>query len=367
LFVIDACRIRSGGGVVHALQIIESAILSGLPFVAYVSDEIYSASNDKQLSSGNLRRCPPGFFSFFWQLFFLPIIVGFNKRLITLDSASVCPVSSFIAVHQDLYAFEYESYQKKSLSKVFFVKFFNKFTLRRAQKCVFQTKHAYDVVSNLVKIRDYAIIPHGPNPSFNNFVSTKKTSDGDYNGLSNKESSSPIKLLSVGPFFPYKDYLYVLEALALLRDDGFNFSYTIVGGVGDENYYEEVKEKINNLNLSLHVKLVGNCSLSQVKSYYINSDIMIFSSLCETFGITILEALQFKLPIIANDTSSNREILLNNGIFYNSDDLFSLKSILENVLTAANLPLIASSQYENLERFSWESSTKDFWNYVSNK
>ncbi len=59
----------------------------------------------------------------------------------------------------------------------FFVKFFNKFTLNRAQECVFQTKHAYDVVSRLFKIRSYTIIPHGPNPSFNNFALKKNTSD----------------------------------------------------------------------------------------------------------------------------------------------------------------------------------------------
>lgn len=164
--------------------------------------------------------------------------------------------------------------------------------MNRAQKCVIQTKHAYDVVSRLFKIRSYTIISHGPNPSFNDFAFNKNTSDDDFNGLLNEECSTSIKFLSVGPFFPYKDYLYVLEVLALLGDDGFDFSYTIVGGIGDGHYYRGVKEKIGNLNLSLYVKLVGNCSLSQVKDYCINSDILIFSSLCETFWITILEALQ---------------------------------------------------------------------------
>jgi len=79
--------------VVHALQIFESENSSGLPFVAYVSDEIYLTTSDKLLSCGKLHRMPPGLFSFFWQFFILPIIVGFNKRLITIDSASVRPIS----------------------------------------------------------------------------------------------------------------------------------------------------------------------------------------------------------------------------------------------------------------------------------
>lgn len=91
-----------------------------------------------------------------------------------------------------------------------------------------------------------------------------------------------MKLLNVGPFFPCKVYLYVLGVLALLRDDGFDFSYTIIGG--GRHYYRDVKEKINNLKLSLYVKLVGNCSLSQVSSYYINRDIFIFSSFYVTLG-----------------------------------------------------------------------------------
>lgn len=105
--------------MVHALQILESANSSGLPFVARVSDEIYLTISDELFSCGNFHRILSGLFSFFRQFVILPIIVGFNERLITIDSASVCPISSFVAVHQDLYAFEYDLYQKSLLSKVF--------------------------------------------------------------------------------------------------------------------------------------------------------------------------------------------------------------------------------------------------------
>lgn len=362
MFIIDACRIRSGGGVVHALQIIESAVKLEIPFIAYVSAEVYSSASDIAINSGCLRCAPSGYKSLFWQFFFLPFIVGFNKRLITLDSASVCPISSYIAIHQDLYAFEYDLYKNRLTYKVKFVSLFNRFTLSRAQKCVFQTKHAYNIVSNSTSISSYAIIPHGANPFFDNLSFNKIKPIN----ISNEKSLPIKKLLSVGPLFPYKDYLYVLEVLALLRDDGFNFTYTIVGGVGDNSYYEEVKRKIHQLNLNCHVELVGKCDLTEVKGYYLDSDILIFSSLCETFGITILESLQFRLPIVANDTPSNREILTVGGEFYNNNDFNSLKLFLENIFISENFSLLAIAQHENLSRFSWENITKDFWIYVNN-
>ena len=54
------------------------------------------------------------------------------------------------------------------------------------------------------------------------------------------------------------------------------------------------------------------------------SDIFFFSSVCETFGLVLLEALLYGKPILCSNNQPMKEILKNNAIFFSLNDVNSL-------------------------------------------
>jgi glycosyltransferase involved in cell wall biosynthesis len=139
------------------------------------------------------------------------------------------------------------------------------------------------------------------------------------------------------PAFPrtFKNFEIITEAVKLLRNRGiinFEVGLTIAG---NENRYskkiERISKGIQNINF------MGKLSLSQVHQEYKNSDILLFPSLLETWGLPLSEFKSFHKPILAADLPYAYEAIGNYDqvSFFNPNDAKSLADkmaliILEN-------------------------------------
>ncbi|MPN59562.1 hypothetical protein SDC9_207283 [bioreactor metagenome] len=70
-----------------------------------------------------------------------------------------------------------------------------------------------------------------------------------------------------------------------------------------------IYKKIVNYGLEGTIKLVGKLKYEEVLRYYKSSDIVLFPSYVETFGLPLIEASYFKKNIIVSDCSYSREVL----------------------------------------------------------
>lgn len=66
---------------------------------------------------------------------------------------------------------------------------------------------------------------------------------------------------------------------------------------------------INEFKLQKNVVLTGVLNFQQVMEYYKSVNALVFPSKIETFGLPLVEAQQFKLPIIASDMDIYREVI----------------------------------------------------------
>ena len=126
------------------------------------------------------------------------------------------------------------------------------------------------------------------------------------------------------------------ESLKKLKEKNIKFKCIISGESRELGWKKEYNNLIKEYNLSKNIILTGELNYKDLPKYYSASDITIFPSLFEGFGIPILESMACETPIIASKTGEASYIInnRNNGFLINvrdSKDLFNkLKILIEN-------------------------------------
>ena len=108
--------------------------------------------------------------------------------------------------------------------------------------------------------------------------------------------SDYINLISIGRLTHQKGYDLAIEALKILKDQGYNFTWYIMGDGEDKI---ELENNINNLGLSNNVVFLG---IKENHYPYLNqADIFLHTARFEGFGIVISEAKILGKPMVLTD------------------------------------------------------------------
>lgn len=152
-------------------------------------------------------------------------------------------------------------------------------------------------------------------------------------------------VLAVGRLTHQKGFDLLLRAWKKVHEEFPNWELNIVGEGEDRNQLETFINK-NNLNDS--VKLVGNTN--EVDKYYRNAEIFCLSSRYEGFGMVLIEALAFGIPIVSfNCELGPSEILEGTGsILVPKENIELLAKALIKFISDEKLRKTVS--FENLQR-----------------
>ena len=120
-----------------------------------------------------------------------------------------------------------------------------------------------------------------------------------------RTSSDVLRILSVGRDHWIKGYRVSLETMALLKEMGVAFHYTIVAG-GDK---EELIYAISDLGLTNEVTLIDNLPHDKVFEQHANADIFLLPSFEEGVANVVLEAMALGTPVISTDCGGMKEVI----------------------------------------------------------
>lgn len=123
--------------------------------------------------------------------------------------------------------------------------------------------------------------------------------------LSNGET---LRIVWVGRLFPIKGLRLALEALSSTLDVPWHL--TIVGG---GRLGPKVPEWLAELEIENRVDWLGQIGWQEVKKAYSQAHIMLFSSLRDSMGAQLFEALGIGLPVIALNHHGARDMLPGNA------------------------------------------------------
>jgi glycosyltransferase involved in cell wall biosynthesis len=130
-------------------------------------------------------------------------------------------------------------------------------------------------------------------------------------------STNGIRLLFPTHAAVHKGLDVLCQMLARLKADGLD--YCLFTTIARDDWPEGVaafERSIREMGLMENVILMGRVPQRQMGALYTQCDLMVYPSLCESFGFSMIEAMGHGLPIVAAGTAINREMCGEGALYY---------------------------------------------------
>ena len=172
-------------------------------------------------------------------------------------------------------------------------------------------------------------------------------------------------ILFVGTLEPRKNLAKLIESyLSLSKSLRQSFDLVVVGaqGWGKTPYYKTLK----NHSGSETVHFIGYASDSILVDLYRGAVCLVLPSLYEGFGLPIVEAQSFGVPVITSNISSMPEVVGDGGLLVDPNSVESIKNALEHLLIDTGLRDALSQKAKiNSQKFSWKKTVNATYDVFS--
>ena len=168
-------------------------------------------------------------------------------------------------------------------------------------------------------------------------------------------------ILSIISCVRYHNIINVLKAYKkLIVEVNYSISLVMVMQILDQKYFKEVNSYIQKNFQKNNIIILNNLKKKQLANLYRNAEVYIFSSYCEVFGLTTLEAMSYKVPVVVSNRSALPEINKNAALYFDPDNVNQIKNVLKKSLLNKYVrkELIKKST-KNLKRFKLDNSIKN--------
>ena len=118
---------------------------------------------------------------------------------------------------------------------------------------------------------------------------------------------------------------------------------------------EAILESIEKSPYRCDIKYLDYVTNDVLPTLYNNTDCYIFPSLYEGFGIPLLEAMEYHIPIASSNQASLPEVGGDACFYFNPYDVKNTVEVLNKILTKESFnQVIIEKQRQRLEFFNWE-------------
>lgn len=202
-----------------------------------------------------------------------------------------------------------------------------------------------------VEASKISVIPHGFNANL--LKMAQKADDRVY-----KLTNGKPYMLFVGSIQPRKNLIRLIEAFEEVAGKENDLKLVICGGKGW--IYEKIYKKIAKSPFSSRIIITGDVADDILAGLYKNALFFVFPSLYEGFGLPVIEAMSFGLPVVCAKNSSIAEIAGDATLFF---DEYSVADMSQKMLTLCrNRALRDELSVKSLQRasfFSWDKAAKE--------
>ena len=264
-----------------------------------------------------------------------------------------------IPVFHDAFFWEYPQHYNK-----YWLLFFRNLGLAAAKKAAFvvtPTQYASNQLSKYTGIPQSKIIAIGEAPK------TIENQNKDYQNKKNQVSTTTQDVLNtdyilhVGTLEKRKNLPALIRAFKMVKQSGFpNLKLVLVGKASNKKTLDDsaaITDAINQEQLSRDVVLTGYLNDDEVQAIYQKAKLYVFPSINEGFGIPVLEAFKYKVPVVIANNTSLPEVA---GLGAKSFDPFEVTDIAQTITLLLNDEALRQSYIEKgnaqLQNFSWEKT-----------
>ena len=172
-------------------------------------------------------------------------------------------------------------------------------------------------------------------------------------------------ILHIGTFEKRKNLMTLIKAFKKIKEElEVDYKLVLAGSTyinGDNKVFLKIEKYIKEHNLFSSILLPGYIDKNKALYFYNNSFMYVFPSIDEGFGIPLIEALKFKVPVICSDIPIFREIAYDSVLYFekqNEIDLFErMKELINRDQLSSKL---VSKGLKIVKKFNRYNFIKDF-------
>lgn len=194
----------------------------------------------------------------------------------------------------------------------------------RNTKVILLSWHLYPDIEKVVKKEQVLICPNGIPELFDKEPHFERNNEVPH-------------LLFLSNLIPSKGVYVLLDACKQLKDKGYKFACDFVGGESKEITRDVFEMAVEERGLKDFVVYQGPKYGDDKKKFFADADIFVFPTYYynECFPLVLLEAMQYKLPIISTDEGGIPDVVKDgiNGCVCKRKDPFSLANGIEKLIS----------------------------------
>jgi alpha-1,3-rhamnosyl/mannosyltransferase len=139
-------------------------------------------------------------------------------------------------------------------------------------------------------------------------------------------------LLSVANFQPRKNLLRLIRAVAELAEVAAGDLALVILGTGAEDEARPLREAVATIGRKAWIRMPGYCQGKALRAAYAEATALVFPSLCESFGIPVVEAMAQGIPAALANSTALPEIGGDAGWYFNPESQDAITAALRELL-----------------------------------
>lgn len=357
---IDASNLLRGGGITHLLELLGSAkpsevgigqivVWGGLNTLNALIDRSWlDKRNPPELNKGLIYRS-------LWQRFKLSQAArdAHCDVLFVPGGSYAGNFHPVVTMSRNMLPFEWRELKRYGWSfftlKLLILRLIQARSYQNADGLIFLTNYAREATLRIINKSDakIATIPHGLNRRFNQKPRQQQV-------ISDYDFVNPYRILYVSTIDQYKHQWMVVEAISILRKEGFPVALDLVGP-SYTSALKRLNKTIVYLNGQSWVNYHGTIPFNELHSCYALADLGIFASSCENMPNILLETMASGLPIACSNRGPMPEVLADGGVYFDPEQPDDIARVLRELIMSPQLRFqLANIAYQRAQKFSWE-------------
>jgi len=291
-----------------------------------------------------------------WKQISLPLLAKLKKCDVLICTDYFLPSLKLgikhLVVFHDAFFWEYPSHYNQFWLKLFYT--WAVPAAKRADRILVPSLYVQQRIMHFINVDDHqlSVVYEAPKT----FENSQKANGGD----KNVKEDIPY-LLHVGALSKHKNLPFLIKAFKrALETSKQNWRLILVGGAGNstsDDDSELIKNTIQEHGLEDKVLLEGYLSDDEVSFYYQKASSYIFPSYNEGFGLPLLEAMRFNLPIAAANNTSLPEIGKDAAIYFDPFNMEDMAGAIQKIMGRDETTLSTlSKQTKVLSSYSWSKA-----------
>lgn len=270
-----------------------------------------------------------------------------------------------VLMSQNLLPFEPREIRRYGLSaraaKLTALRIVQAWSFRRADGLVCLTHYGRQAVEQRVSpLPRSVVIPHGLNRRF-------LMPPRPQRAIADCSTARPFRLVYVSIVDQYKHQWHVVDAVARLRQlTGWPLTLDLVGPAYPRSLRRLQQSQRRHDPGGQWLRYHCAVPYADLHAVYGRSDLAIWASSCETFGLILLEAMGAGLPVASSDPAPMREILADAGLYFNPEDPQAIATSLRQLIASPDLRTeLAAAAYSRAQGFTWERCAEATFGFLA--